>query len=483
MIKVYTYFDNSIKKYFNKSIFSIAACFQNTEFELIILSDYKLPNSNFNYVNKYFDNFKIVELESHNLENNYSNQAFIKVLFEYIDDDRFYIDPTLFVINNLQISNMESVFYKQHQGKISTKLCFLKKGDQFKIAFSSIRRNSYLQITDTEFTYAIYRNFLINKKLSNLQLVNGALLNSSNISNLNLDRVIAFDLENTTFKSTNKTTKYINDFEKNKKLIKLTKHISKVKHNIFEKSLSSTTTTTTEDPTRYPFSILITAYNTADYIEECLDSIEKQTYFIDNNEFEILIGVDHCEATLSKLKEIHHKYRNLNVYMMDKNVGTYITTNTLISLAKYDNIIRFDSDDIMRPFLVKEVAAHRFNDIVRLSFNNFQNKTNQVEIKTRIAHGTIYFRKAMMDSFAGGYMPWKCGADTELIHRLGSNVSLYNLEKSVFYRRLHSKNLTLNPETGLTSELRNSYKKQIKKEYSKEEIYIPRITTKFTKEI
>ena len=88
----------------------------------------------------------------------------------------------------------------------------------------------------------------------------------------------------------------------------------------------------------------------------------------------------------------------------------------------------------------------------------------------------------MMDSFAGGYMPWKCGADTELIHRLGSSIRLYNLEKSVFYRRLHSKSLTLNPETGFNSELRNSYKKQIKKEYSKEEIYIPRTTAKFTKD-
>lgn len=36
----------------------------------------------------------------------------------------------------------------------------------------------------------------------------------------------------------------------------------------------------------------------------------------------MLLGIDGCEETLAKVKEIMHKYKNLKVMMMDKNVGT-----------------------------------------------------------------------------------------------------------------------------------------------------------------
>lgn len=38
---------------------------------------------------------------------------------------------------------------------------------------------------------------------------------------------------------------------------------------------------------------------------------------------------------------------------MTENVGTYITSNTLISKAKYNKILRFDSDDIMKENMVE----------------------------------------------------------------------------------------------------------------------------------
>ena len=34
---------------------------------------------------------------------------------------------------------------------------------------------------------------------------------------------------------------------------------------------------------------------------------------------------------------------------MKENKGTYITINTLMTISKYDHLIRFDSDDIMYP--------------------------------------------------------------------------------------------------------------------------------------
>ena len=40
---------------------------------------------------------------------------------------------------------------------------------------------------------------------------------------------------------------------------------------------------------------------------------------------------------INKVKEIMHKYRNLRVFMMDSNMGTYVTSNTLLDLIQYEN--------------------------------------------------------------------------------------------------------------------------------------------------
>ena len=198
------------------------------------------------------------------------------------------------------------------------------------------------------------------------------------------------------------------------------------------------------------YSIIITAYNASKYIEECLDSIENQTYFKDNDNYEILIGVDGCQDTLDTLNSIKNKFRNLKIYMMNSNKGTYITTNTLITLAKYNNIIRFDSDDIMDKNLVSTVAYNKKDyDIVVLGYVNFEDDkiSNRLELG-----GIVYFKKEIM-KIAGGYQPWICAADTELLIRL-SNVVKISYQILVFQdvdiRHLNYINI---------KELLNEYKK------------------------
>jgi len=230
--------------------------------------------------------------------------------------------------------------------------------------------------------------------------------------------------------------------------------------------------------TKIPISIIITAYKSQKFIEECLDSIENQTYFVDNDNFEILVGVDGCESTYNKLNEIKHKYRNLHIYMMAENKGTYITTNTLIGLVKNEDVIRFDSDDIMMSNLVKETIKNKKdNDIVMLGYSDLKN--NKIENKFSLASGIIYFKKSIMDNIAGGYMPWICGADTELITRLANRVKISQINKALFYRRIHDGSLTNRPETGPGSEIRENYRNQIKIFYNNDEIKIDRVINIF----
>jgi hypothetical protein len=229
-----------------------------------------------------------------------------------------------------------------------------------------------------------------------------------------------------------------------------------------------------------PYSIIVTAYKSQDFIEECLDSIEGQSYFKDYDEFEVLVGVDGCESTLNKLKDIRYKYRNLKIFMMDSNMGTYVTSNTLIDLVKYENIIRFDSDDIMMSFLVQSVDnnIHRYS-VIKLGYHNFINDTNKIQTQSDTAHGVLYFKKQIMDNLAGGYENWACAADSEFIFRIRQHVNILDLEEPVFFYRIHSGSLTRRTDTGMKSDIRKKYRSMIKPNYLISDLFIKRITAMY----
>jgi glycosyltransferase involved in cell wall biosynthesis len=70
-------------------------------------------------------------------------------------------------------------------------------------------------------------------------------------------------------------------------------------------------------------SIIIPAYKATLFIKECLDSIQGQTYFSDNGNYEILLGIDGCDETLDMVLKIRNRYKNLKVFMMESNKGVY----------------------------------------------------------------------------------------------------------------------------------------------------------------
>ena len=205
-------------------------------------------------------------------------------------------------------------------------------------------------------------------------------------------------------------------------------------------------------------SICITAYKVQYYIKECLDSVVNQSWFKDNDNFEIIVGIDGCEDTLEYMKTIMHNYKNLKVCMMDSNKGTYITSNTIMSMAKYENVFRFDSDDIMCNNLVETVMKERGDSIlVRYYLKDFGDSKNEVAL----AHGPIYIKKSIFLKY-GGFRPWPCGADTELYYRLKNIENVKNIKDILMLRRVHNTSLTRAKDTGYKSELRKKYKKLIK---------------------
>lgn len=197
-------------------------------------------------------------------------------------------------------------------------------------------------------------------------------------------------------------------------------------------------------------SICITAYNADKYIEECLDSVKTQTWFKKNSNWEIIVGIDGCEKTLEKVKSIRNKYKNLKILMMEKNYGTYITTNTIMSEARYKNLLRFDSDDIMLPDMVETLMLFADDyDFLTFSFQNFGLNDKIL----RFAHGVTLQKSWVFDKF-GGYQPWRCSADSEYIERIKKFVNIKNIPKILFRRRCHEESLTQAPETSISKKIK-----------------------------
>ena len=211
-----------------------------------------------------------------------------------------------------------------------------------------------------------------------------------------------------------------------------------------------------EVPLKYEhgISIIITAYKMVKYIKETLDSILNQIWFNMNENWEILLGVDGCEETLNYLHSIRKNYKNLRVFMMKKNKGTYITTNTIMSIAKYDNLVRFDSDDIMNPNFIEVLMEESESDDIDKIVFKMENFGYSKE--KQWACGQFLIKHWVFDWF-GGFLPWPCSGDIELHVRIDKFIKLKNIPKILMRRRIHNSNLTVSSKTGMKSNLRRWY--------------------------
>lgn len=199
-------------------------------------------------------------------------------------------------------------------------------------------------------------------------------------------------------------------------------------------------------------SICLSAWNTQDYIEECLDSIANQTWFKTHDNWEILLGIDACEKTLAKVKEIMHKYKNLSVYMMNENVGTYVTCNTIMKLAKYEWLLRFDTDDVMMPNMVETMMKEKGDgEFVQCQKQDFGMRTD-----VSLAYGIALIKHSVINKF-NGYRNWRCDGDNDFIHRIDKFVKRKKINKILFKRRVHETSLTVDKKTNFSSDVRREH--------------------------
>ena len=204
-------------------------------------------------------------------------------------------------------------------------------------------------------------------------------------------------------------------------------------------------------------SVIIPTFDNIEYIDETLTSIYNSGKDLD---YEVLIGIDGCKKSLNYLKDKTYP-SNTKIFYFNVNKGPYLIKNTLSTLAKYENLIFFDSDDMMEENMIGYcINSLNKYQCVKPRLRNFRYVNGVMvndEKRKNWGEGVFAINKNVFD-YHNGFEPWLVAADSDFMGRLyKNNVSVELTQEILVLRRLHEKGLTSRTDTGLRSELRSKY--------------------------
>lgn len=129
------------------------------------------------------------------------------------------------------------------------------------------------------------------------------------------------------------------------------------------------------------FSIIVPVYNVEKYLEDCLESILKQTY----DDFEVIVVNDGSTDNSQKVIDNYAKRDNRIKAFKKKNGGVSDARNYGISKAKGEYFIFVDSDDTINDKLLekldKEIKKYDEIDLIKYQLQ-MTDKEPQLEFNT-----------------------------------------------------------------------------------------------------
>lgn len=213
-----------------------------------------------------------------------------------------------------------------------------------------------------------------------------------------------------------------------------------------------------DDILLHDLSIIIPTYKNTEYIDECINSIITSSK---DKQIEILVGIDGCSETLNHIQK--NTYPGfVKFYYFNRNLGPYIIRNTLSRLVSSENILFFDSDDVMGEHMINQIITKlSTHSVIRPKYVNFINESQPNPKQSYHGEGVFAIKKDLFHSM-NGFEPWLTSADTEFSHRLSKRkINVFHTPGILFDRRVHPNSLTNRQDTGMRSKLRNSYAQQI----------------------
>jgi len=167
-------------------------------------------------------------------------------------------------------------------------------------------------------------------------------------------------------------------------------------------------------------SIIVTTYNSAEFIENCIDSLLNQT--VDNIE---VIVVD--DASTDNTVKILKKYPTIKIIELNKNSGTYYARNIGISQSSGQFITFQDSDDWSHPERVSIQLQHLLRNINTVAnFSNFfrvEEKTGLPSCRQnypllRLNISSMMIRRDRLEEIGGFDDKYRIESDKRLLNAL-----------------------------------------------------------------
>ncbi len=202
-------------------------------------------------------------------------------------------------------------------------------------------------------------------------------------------------------------------------------------------------------------SVLIACYGVEDHILNTINSLlNADNEYID---LEILVGIDNDRKSLSKLSngDLSEKVK---IYFSQENVGPYIITNSLATLAKHDVIIIFGGDDIADEKILSVTAKEIIKcDILRWEcIRMFEN--GEIDPSGQIFEmpGCFAIKKKIFFQH-NGLKPWRVQADDEFKRRVDPKYNKIKLFKPMFKYLIRDNSLSRSQSFNHKSEFRMAY--------------------------
>ena len=207
----------------------------------------------------------------------------------------------------------------------------------------------------------------------------------------------------------------------------------------------------------YPrISVIMSVYNGEKYLREAIESILNQTF----TDFEFLIVND---GSTDGSLEIIQSYQDerIRVINNEQNIGLTKSLNKAIKQARGEYIARQDADDISLPNRFEEQIKYfeKHPETAILGTSKYvideDGKILRKEIallkpnsknllKTNVLrHGSVMFRKAIVDELGGYNELLRYSQDYELWLRIVKRYEVRNLRQLLYKSRSHSANIRL----------------------------------------
>lgn len=191
-------------------------------------------------------------------------------------------------------------------------------------------------------------------------------------------------------------------------------------------------------------------------VEIAVDSIANQT--LPAKQIVMIVDGPVSDEMIAMLEKLQKKYKILEVYPLEQNVGLGNALRIGTDYCKYDYIARMDSDDIAVPErFEKQMACFEKDPELSLVGSNGQEFFNEPEnlagvkavpetheeivefMKTRcpFCHMSVIMKKDMLEK-AGGYQDWYYAEDYYLWIRMYlAGAKFYNIQENLMQIRIN----------------------------------------------